>query len=210
MRGRRPKPTRMKALTGNPGKRPLNPHEPRPEPTAPECPAELSAVARQEWERLTAELTKLNLITHLDRGALATYCAAYALWAEAMVQIQKYGTMVKPPSGYPMQSPYIGLANRQAELMMRISSEFGFTPASRSRISAPPPDQLPLLELVADEYQEEQLEGGGVGQSLASDRPADRPHLHSGIFFPPVGDFRGLRAVCAALCQSTLTKSFAV
>jgi phage terminase small subunit len=29
---------------------------------------------------------------------------------------------------------------------MRIASEFGFTPASRSRISAPPPEQLPLFE----------------------------------------------------------------
>jgi phage terminase small subunit len=27
---------------------------------------------------------------------------------------------------------------------VRVASEFGFTPASRSRISAPPPDQLPL------------------------------------------------------------------
>ena len=118
IRGRRPKPSRMKALTGNPGKRPLNPHEPRPEPAAPECPPELGPTAREEWDRLTAQLSKLNLITHLDRGALATYCGAYALWAEAMVQIQKYGTMVKSPTGYPMQSPYLGLANRQAELMM--------------------------------------------------------------------------------------------
>jgi len=34
-------------------------------------------------------------LTHRDRGALATYCGAYALWSEAMIQIQKYGTMVK-------------------------------------------------------------------------------------------------------------------
>src|ERR1700723_2399602 len=95
----------MKALTGNPGERPLNPHEPRPEPAAPDCPPELSPTVRPEWSRLTAELSKLNLITHLDRGALATYCGAYALWAEAMVQIQKYGTMVNSPTGYPMQSP---------------------------------------------------------------------------------------------------------
>src|SRR5262245_30220837 len=161
IRGRRPKPTRMKALTGNPGKRPLNAQEPRPEPAAPECPPELSPIARQEWGRLTAELAKLNLITHLDRGALATYCGAYALLAEAMVQIQKYGTMMKSPTGYPMQSPYFAIANRQAELMMRIASEFGFTPASRSRISAPPPDQLPLLDLTAHDYEEEDLKGGG-------------------------------------------------
>ena len=161
IRGRRPKPTRLKALTGNPGKRPLNVNEPRPKPAAPECPPELSPIARQEWSRLTAELAKLNLITHLDRGALATYCGAYALWAEAMVQIQKFGTMVKSPTGYPMQSPYLSIANRQAELMMRIASEFGFTPASRSRISAPPPDQLPLLDLTAEDYDEDDAEGGG-------------------------------------------------
>lgn len=165
MRGRRPKPTRIKSLTGNPGKRPLNPHEPRPEPAMPDCPSQLSPVAKQEWIRLTAELSKLNLVTHLDRGALATYCGAYALWAEAMEQIQKYGTMVKSPTGYPIQSPYLSIANRQAELMMRIASEFGFTPASRSRISTPPPDQLPLLELAAEEYEEEVVDGGGSQNS---------------------------------------------
>jgi phage terminase small subunit len=41
--------------------------------------------------RLAAEFAKPNLISHLDRGALATCCGAYALWAEAMEQIQKYG-----------------------------------------------------------------------------------------------------------------------
>jgi phage terminase small subunit len=45
--------------------------------------------------------------------------------------------------------------------MMRIASEFGFTPASRSRISAPPPDQLPLLDLTEDDYEEEKPQGGG-------------------------------------------------
>jgi hypothetical protein len=31
--------------------------------------------------------------------------------------------MVKAPSGYPQQSPYIAIANPQAEIMMRIASE---------------------------------------------------------------------------------------
>src|SRR6201995_4436805 len=101
VRGRRPKPTRIKALTGNPGKRPLNIHEPRPEPALPDCPPELSPTAQREWARLSAELAKLNLITNLDRGALATYCGAYALWAEATEQINKYGAMVKAPTGFP-------------------------------------------------------------------------------------------------------------
>lgn len=137
MRGRRPKPTRLKILTGNPGKHPLNMQEPQPVPLAPDCPQELGPTARREWERMAAELSKLRILTALDRAALAAYCNAYALWAEATEAIQKYGTMVKSPSGYPIQSPYVSIANRQAEIMMRIASEFGFTPASRSRISTP-------------------------------------------------------------------------
>jgi len=140
MRGRRPVPTRIKFLTGNPGKRPLNEHEPRPEPQIPDCPPQLGPIAREEWERLTTELASLRIITALDRSALAAYCNAYGLWAEATEAIQKYGTMVKSPTGYPIQSPYVSIANRQAEIMMRIASEFGFTPASRSRISAPAED----------------------------------------------------------------------
>lgn len=137
MRGRRPKPTRLKVLTGNPGKHPLNHNEPRPSPGVPDCPPELGPGARREWEHLVGELGRLKLLTNLDRAALAAYCGAYALWSEATEAIQKFGTMVKSPSGYPIQSPYVAIANRQAELMMRISSEFGFTPASRSRIAVP-------------------------------------------------------------------------
>lgn len=147
MRGRRPKPTRVKILTGNPGKHPLNMHEPQPEPTVPDCPQELGPLARREWERMAAELSKLKILTALDRAALAAYCNAYALWAEATEAIQKYGTMVKSPSGYPIQSPYVSIANRQAEIMMRIASEFGFTPASRSWISARPQPERTLFDL---------------------------------------------------------------
>lgn len=84
MRGRRPKPTRLKVLTGNPGKRPLNTDEPKPEVATPECPAELGPVARREWDRLACELTALRILTNLDRAALAAYCGAYAMWAEAI------------------------------------------------------------------------------------------------------------------------------
>lgn len=89
MRGRRPKPTRLKVLTGNPGKRALNEAEPRPEPEIPDCPPELGPIARREWERLVAELAPLRILTQLDRAALATYCGAYGLWADATEAINK-------------------------------------------------------------------------------------------------------------------------
>lgn len=146
MRGRKPKPTHLKAIAGNPGKRPLNANEPCPEIATPDCPPELNEMAHKEWDRLVGELSKLNLLTNLDRAALAAYCAAYALWAEAIQALQTYGTMVKSPTGFPMQSPYLAVANRQTEIMIRISSEFGFTPASRGRIITKRQEEPDLFE----------------------------------------------------------------
>jgi phage terminase small subunit len=45
----------------------------------------------------------------------------------------------------------LSIANRQAELMMRIASEFGFTPASRSRISTPSSAQPTLFDRPLDD-----------------------------------------------------------
>ena len=139
MRGRKPTPTHIKEIRGNPGKRPVNGREPRPAVRAPSCPRELCPAAKKEWRRLARQLLMMRLVTDLDRAILAAYCQAYALWAEAVAAVRKYGAMVKSPSGFPMQSPYVAVANKQAELMIRIAAEFGFTPSSRSRIAVPPP-----------------------------------------------------------------------
>jgi P27 family predicted phage terminase small subunit len=65
---------------------------------------------------------------------LAAYCQAHALWVEAVSSLERYGTMIKSPNGFPMQSPYVAVANRQVDIMVRIASEFGMTPSSRTRI----------------------------------------------------------------------------
>jgi phage terminase small subunit len=56
--------------------------------------------------------------------------------------------MVKTPNGYLAQSPYMAILNKQAEIMLRIASEFGFTPASRSRIFSFSKSNSMLLENV--------------------------------------------------------------
>jgi hypothetical protein len=66
--------------------------------------------------------------------------------------------------------------------MMRIASEFGFTPASRSRISTPPPDQLPFLDLAADDYQEDESEGGGQVNLWRRIAPRTGPSIIQGFF----------------------------
>ena len=52
--GRKPTPTTLKELKGNPGRRPLNEAEPKPAARLPSPPAHLSRSARREWRRAGA------------------------------------------------------------------------------------------------------------------------------------------------------------
>ena len=56
VRGRKPKPSHLKLVTGNPGKRAINTQEPAPEGILPAPPPELTAEARGEWDRVAGEL----------------------------------------------------------------------------------------------------------------------------------------------------------
>ena len=113
---------------------PVEPCRAATAPRVPPCPSCLGDAARKEWQRLSKELAELGLLTRLDRGLLAAYCQAHALWVEAVASIARYGTMVKSPNGYPMQSPYVAVANKQVDIMVRIAAELGMTPSSRTRI----------------------------------------------------------------------------
>lgn len=82
-RGRKPKPTNLKLVQGNPGKRPINKGEPKPPAgDALTPPAFLNAPAKVEWARVLGDLQRCGLVTTIDRAALAGYCQAYGTWAE--------------------------------------------------------------------------------------------------------------------------------
>lgn len=133
-RGPKPKPTATKRLEGNPGKRPLNEREPTPRAGILKMPAHLEGEAATEWKRITKELKDAGLLTQLDVTALAAYCQAWARWVEAETQLKKHGPVVKSPSGYPIQNPYLAIANGAMKQMLAFMVEFGMTPSSRSRV----------------------------------------------------------------------------
>ena len=98
-----------------------------------ECPPELGVLARMEWARVVGPLAATGVLCHFDRGALALYCTAYGHWIEATQAIHKDGAVMKSPSGYPVQSPHVAIANRQSTIMLQAARELGFTPAARGR-----------------------------------------------------------------------------
>ncbi|RQR29406.1 phage terminase small subunit P27 family [Burkholderia sp. Bp9142] len=143
MRGRKPTPTALKIARGNPGKRPLPENEPMHtgEATAPEW---LSAQAAAHWPIVAKQLGDAGVLTSVDTAALALYCEAFARWKHANDQVVKYGPVIKAPSGFPVQSPYLAIANRAHEQMTKLLIEFGMTPSSRSRVTKVPSDDIGL------------------------------------------------------------------
>ena len=133
-RGPAPTPTNIVDLRGNPGKRALNRNEPEPTPGA-NCPTWLDPEAKREWRRIAPELERLELLTIVDRAALAAYCQLYARWYRAEKIVKKDGMTIGTTKGNMIQHPAVGIANQAMKQMHQLMSEFGMTPAARTRIS---------------------------------------------------------------------------
>ncbi len=133
IRGGKPVPTKLKILRGNPGHRPLK-NEIQVEASTPEPPEHLSKVAKAEWKRITKELESIGLLSQIDMAALAAYCYAYGNWAEATESMKTTGLVIETKQGNLIQNPYLGVANRAIDIMMKCLVEFGMTPSSRTRL----------------------------------------------------------------------------
>ncbi len=116
-RGMRPKPTALKLIAGNPGKRPVNAQEPHLPPSATHAPEWLTDAARAHWERLAPMLIGAGVVRESDRDVLATYCTLFAEFTE---QVRTGG---KVPSATVGQ-------------LRQLMGELGMTPSARSRIIA--------------------------------------------------------------------------
>jgi P27 family predicted phage terminase small subunit len=134
MRGRPPKPTLIKRMQGNPGKRPLNTREPQPDGELYGAPKWLSDTQREGWA-FAISSSPPGLLKELDRSVLAIWVVAEDLHREAAEKITQYGLLTKSPNaGLPLQSPYLAILNKQAQIMLKAGAELGFSPASRTRV----------------------------------------------------------------------------
>ena len=145
--GRKPKPTAIKLLTGNPGGRKLNPNEAKPELAQPSPPDFLNERAKEEWDRVVGTLFRTGLMTELDRSVLAAYCQSYGRWVQAERALARTAVAqadsdqaltIVTHNGTAMQNPLIGIANKAKGDMVRFALEFGMTLSARSRVSASP------------------------------------------------------------------------
>jgi phage terminase small subunit len=112
-RGPKPKPTALKILEGAQPCR-INFDEPRFGEGNAEAPVWLDGLAREHWDELAPLLARSRVLSDGDRTSLALLCVLYQRWRDNSFD------------------------NQAQDRYLRLSLEFGLTPASRSRIKARP------------------------------------------------------------------------
>jgi phage terminase small subunit len=121
--GRRPQPTALRALRGNPSKTRVNEHEPRP-PVGPALmPPGLSVGAVTVWQELGPLCDQMGTLTRADVAAFATLCELEA--TRRLASLAKDGAE-------PMAA--IALERRTAIVLRSYYALFGLEPVSRARI----------------------------------------------------------------------------
>lgn len=130
---RLPKPTHLKLVEGNKGKRAINSFEPDPDYLNDlRAPGYLPEQAIEVWNDLAPKLRKAKLLTVLDVDAVCQLCIAIAQYRYATQELNfdfiNYGQ-----KGQSLNQLMIAqsMAFKQANAIMQ---QFGMTPAARSRV----------------------------------------------------------------------------
>lgn len=135
-RGPKPKPTHLKVVEGNPGRRPLNVNEPVAEGDLQLPPEWMTESQKAGWA-YAVKHAPLGVLKKIDRAILSVWVVAEDLHREATLKVAQFGILTKAPkTELPIQSPYLPVINRQAEIMLRAAAELGFTPSARSGLNA--------------------------------------------------------------------------
>lgn len=144
MAGRRPKPTHLKVVSGNPGKRALNKREPKPQKVIPSCPEHLSTESKVAWGRLVTMLDRMGVLTEADALALERLCDCYAEILDCRRLIERDGRTYSSvstgkkegdePAVLVKANPAVAMLADADRRFKGYLVEFGLTPAARSKV----------------------------------------------------------------------------
>lgn len=136
--GRKPKPTALKVLQGNPGKRALNKNAPTPDALAevPESPEWFGDIAAHIWCQVAPWLVESRILTATDLHNLECFCMAYQRWREAQDDITKNGIVVMGAT-QEIKNPACTVANETMRQMATYGALLGLDPSSRARLKPP-------------------------------------------------------------------------
>lgn len=133
--GPKPTPRNLRLVVGSDRKDRMNPDEPLVPVSIPDPPEYLDPDEAAVFTEQATLLALMRVMTECDVAALAVYAVNFIRWKEAIARVKEMGLMVRSPNDFPMQNPYLAVANKAQAEMIRILVEFGMTPSSRTRVN---------------------------------------------------------------------------
>lgn len=139
--GRNPKPTALKIDQGTDRKDRVLENEVQPTTIIDTIPPDdLDDLALAEWNYVVPELKRLGILTIVDLSIIKAYCLNMGRYFKSVKEVATEGEiMTIPKTGYKMPNPWIAIGNKALKNAIDIGVQYGFTPASRTRIAAPKP-----------------------------------------------------------------------
>lgn len=142
--GRKKTPTRIKELQGTLEKSRVLENEMQATlvESLPAAPSWLSELAAEEWHKVTLELFNKQMLHNIDLTILESYCNAIALHIEMEKKLRTEGrvqTYYNDDGSIKHQqaTPYQKIANDALDRALKIATQFGLTPTSRTNIAQP-------------------------------------------------------------------------
>lgn len=147
MAGRPPKPTALKLITGNAGKRAPNKQEPDPTYLRDMTPpAWLPAPAAAVWNEIAKPLADAKLLTEVDVPMLAMACVSISQYRYAVCRVGDALVKSKIEKGDDGKfvevgehiNPWAMIQSMSFKQAMVVLREFGMSPSARSRVAIQP------------------------------------------------------------------------
>lgn len=140
-KGRKATPTKLKVVSGNPGKRAINKDEPKPSNELGECPPWATQGARDQWDYVVQLLGEVPGVSKKpDEAAALLLAEAIAEFVEAAEVLSEDGhyqdVTTKAGDVMTRAHPAIGVKQKAFAQIQSLCSEFGLTPSSRTRLKA--------------------------------------------------------------------------
>lgn len=134
--GRIAKPTALKLIEGNRGKRKINKREPVAT-GLPAIPENMTTIGQVIWKRVVGSMPEA-VYTTADSFLLGAYCEAVSMWMEATDYFAKGGDrIVKGSSGQDVVSPWVKIQADSARQILQIGARLGLDPAARQALNTP-------------------------------------------------------------------------
>ena len=143
-------PTHLALVKGNPSKRPINKNEPKPPSGVPPIPKHFDKQGKYWFKRIGEELDAVGVLTTLDAKALELLIEAYVEYRQHCdtLEIEGYTYRVKTQNEDVLikAHPAAVMKSDAWKRIRAMLSEFGMTPASRSKVGVIGPAEADPLE----------------------------------------------------------------